>query len=328
MPDRGTSERSLIAVTGANGFVGQALCADLTRSGHAVRPLVRTLAAGPAAAASSTDGTVIVGDIHSGTDWSIALQGVHCVVHCAARVHVMHETAADPLTQFRAVNTEGTRALARQAAAAGVRRLVYVSSIKVLGEHSEPRRPFTTDSPADPQDPYGQSKWEAEQALHQLARETGLEVVVVRPPLVYGPGVAGNFRQLVRLVASGIPLPLGAIDNRRSLIALDNLVSLLRLCVGHSAAPGQTFLASDGDAPSTPRLVQGLATAMGRQARLWPVPVAWLMAAGRLTGHRAQVERLVQSLEVDDRHTRRELGWAPGVTFEEGLRRAVGSAMP
>lgn len=327
MPARGTSERSLIAVTGANGFVGQALCAHLTGSGHTVRPLVRTLAAGPATATAST-GALAVGDIHAETDWSTALQGVQSLVHCAARVHVMHETAADPVSQFRAVNTEGTRALARQAVAAGVRRLVFVSSIKVLGEHTEPRRPFMADSPANPQDPYGQSKWEAEQALHQVARETGLEVVVVRPPLVYGPGVAGNFRQLVRLVASGIPLPLGAIDNRRSLIALDNLVSLLSLCARHPAAPGHTFLASDGDAPSTPRLVQGLAAAMGRQARLWPVPVAWLVAAGRLTGHRAQVERLVQSLEVDDRHTRSVLGWAPSITFEEGLRRAVGAATP
>lgn len=320
-------ERRLIAVTGANGFVGMALCSHLVRTEFVVRPLVRTRSSFRTAPWWSAN-AVQVGDIDAATDWSTALQGVHSVVHCAARVHVMNETALDPLTQFRSVNTEGTRAMALQAAAAGVRRLVYVSSIKVLGEHTEPGHPFSAGSPAGPRDAYGQSKWEAELALHQVAHETGMEVVVVRPPLVYGSGAAGNFRQLVRLVSTGLPLPLGAIDNRRSLIAIDNLVSLLQLCIQHPAAPGQTFLVADGFAPSTPQLVRTLAMAQGRRTPLWSVPEGWLLTAGWLTGRRAQVERLVQSLEVDDRNTREVLAWTPSITFEEGIRRAIAPAVP
>jgi len=317
------TEPSLIAVTGASGFVGRALCDSLSASGHSVRPLVRSRGH-----ARTPVDAMAVGDIGAGTDWSTALQGVHCVVHCAARVHVMHETATNPLAQFRAVNTEGTRSLALQAVALGVRRLVFVSSIKVLGESTSSRLPFTGLDEPQPQDPYSQSKWEAEQALHQISQTRGLELVVVRPPLVYGPGVGGNFRLLARLAASGLPLPLGAVDNRRSLIALDNLVQLLTLCTWHPAAPGHTFLASDGNDPSTPQLVRALAAAQGRSARLLPVTVSWLRAAGRLTGRLDQVERLVGSLQVDDQLTRKVLDWVPSIDFEEGIHRAVGTASP
>lgn len=313
------AEPVVLAVTGASGFVGRALCEALTAQGHAVRPLVRTRTHGRAPATAMP-----VGNIDANTDWTQALRGVDCVVHCAARVHVMRETAYESLAQFRAVNTEGTRALAQQASAAGVRRLVFVSSIKVLGESTEPLTPFTATDLPQPQDAYGQSKWEAEQALHKIGQSTGLQVVVVRPTLVYGPGVGGNFRLLARLAASGLPLPLGAINNRRSLIALDNLVHLLALCTQHPAALGHTFLASDGDDPSTPQLVQTLASAQGKSARLLPVPMPWLRMAGQLAGRGDQVDRLVDSLQVDDRLTRTVLGWAPIIDFEEGIRRTVG----
>lgn len=313
------TDSGLLAVTGAGGFVGRALCDTLTARGHAVRPLVRSRASGRAPATA-----MVVDNIDARTDWSSALRGVDCVLHCAARVHVMNERASDPLAQFRAVNTEGTRALARQAAAAGVRRLVFVSSIKVLGESTPPLRPFSANHAPNPQDPYGQSKWEAEKALHEISQATGLQVVVVRPPLVYGPGAGGNFRLLARLVASGLPLPLGGISNRRSLIGLDNLVDLLSLCAHHPAAAGHTFLASDGNDPSTPELIRALAKAQGRRARLLTVPVSWLHLAGQVTGRRDQIHRLVDSLQADDELTRTVLGWKPLVNFEEGIRRAIG----
>ena len=194
--------------------------------------------------------------------WTPALQGIDAVIHCAARVHVMDERAADPLAEFRAVNVEATRHLAQQAAAAGVRRFVFVSSIKVNGEETTPGRPFTADAEPQPQDPYGQSKLEAERALFEIARQTGLEVVVVRPPLVYGPGVKANFASLMRALQRRLPLPFGSIDNRRSLVARDNLVDLLVLCTRHPAAAGQVFLVSDGEDLSTAQLCRGLSRAM------------------------------------------------------------------
>ena len=271
--------------------------------------------------------SLMVGQIDGHTRWQAALEGVDTVLHLAARVHVMNEKASDPLTAFRDVNTAGTLNLARQAAAAGVRRLVFLSSIKVNGEHTAPGRPFTADQPAQPEDPYGQSKWEAEQGLQAVSAETGLEVVVVRPPLVYGPGVKANFLKLMNAVARGTPLPLGAVDNRRSLLALDNLTDLLLRCVEQPAAAGHTFLASDGQDLSTPDLVRALARAMGRPARLWPVPVAWLRMAGKLLGRGPQIDRLIGSLQVDIGHTRRVLGWTPRLTVEQGLRLAVQDVM-
>lgn len=311
---------SLVAVTGAAGFVGGALAATLIGAGRAVRPLLRVAREGHTAGGRSV---VAVGDIGPATDWSAALAGVDCVVHCAARVHVMKEAAADPLAAFRAVNTGGTRRLAEQAAAAGVRRLVFVSSIKVNGERTAPEASFLFSDPPAPEDAYGLSKWEAEQALWQVAAFTGLEVVVVRPPLVYGPGVGANFFRLLRLVERGWPLPLGAVDNRRSQVALDNLVDLLATCIDHPAAAGQTFLVSDGEDLSIPELIRRLARTMGRPDRLWPVPVPLLRLGGRLLGHSAEVARLVGSLQVDIEHTCRTLGWRPPITVDEGLRRAV-----
>lgn len=306
-----------IAVTGASGFVGRALCASLRAQGRTVSPLVRT--------AKLTDpiGARALGDMGSDASWSSALQGVDCVVHCAARVHVVHDEDPDPLGAFRRVNVAGTRALAMAGAAAGVRRLVYLSSLKVLGEQTQPGSPFHAHSPPAPKDAYGQSKWEAEQALREISSTTGLEVVVVRPPLIYGPGVRANFLRLMQLVAKGFPLPLGGIHNRRSLLALDNLTDLLQICVDHPAAAGKTFLASDDRDLSTPELIRGLAAAMGRSATLLPLPASWLRLAGRLTRQTPQIERLMGSLQVDIGHTREVLSWTPPRTVQEGLKLAV-----
>lgn len=266
---------------------------------------------------------MVVGDIGPDTQWSTALAGVDCVVHCAARVHLMRESASDPLKAYRQVNSEGTRRLAEAAAAAGVGRLVFISSVKVMGETTAPGRPFRGDDVPCPADPYGQSKWEAEQALQAVASQSGLEVVVVRPPLVYGPGVRANFLRLMHAVQRGWPLPLGAVDNRRSMVALDNLVDLVAVCVHHPDAAGQTFFVSDGTDLSTPGLIRAMAAAYGVPPNLWSVPVGLLRLAGTLTGQRDSVDRLVDSLQVDIETTRQRLGWQPVVTTEEGLRRLV-----
>lgn len=305
----------VVAVTGATGFVGRALCQHLRARGLSVRALTRS--------ASGGEDTWAVGDLGPGTDWNQSLQGVDCVVHCAARVHMVQDTDPDPLQSYRRVNVEGSRSLAIAAAAAGVRRLVFLSSLKVHGERTAPGHPFTSGMAPAPEDAYGQSKWEAEQVLHEVAGRTGLELVVVRPPLVYGPGVKANFLKLMNAVARGTPLPLGSVDNRRSLLALGNLTDLLHQCVEQPAAAGHTFLASDGQDLSTPDLVRALARALDRPARLWPVPVAWLRMAGKLLGRGPQIDRLIGSLQVDIGHTRRVLGWTPRLTVEQGLRLAV-----
>lgn len=299
-----------VLVTGANGFVGRAVRTVLRQAGHATLPAVRR----PSGLAEER----VVGDIDPATDWRAALSGVESVVHLAARVHVMNDSAMDPLTAFRSINTAGTLNLARQCAAAGVRRFVFVSSVKVNGE--ERAAPYTeADAPA-PEDAYALSKWEAEQGLRQIAAETGLEVVILRPPLVYGPGVGANFLALLRAVARGMPLPLGAIDNRRSLIYVGNLAAAILCCLEHPAAAGKTFLVSDGEDVSTSGLVRRMAAALGRPARLLPVPPALLRFAARLAKKSALAIRLLDSLTVDSSAIRRELGWSPPFTLDEGLR--------
>ena len=301
----------IVAVTGANGFVGGALCRSLTERQVAVRALTRS--------ENSGDAVRAVGDLGPDTDWGRNLLGVDCVVHCAARVHMLNDAAADPLQAFRRVNVEGSRSLAIAAAAAGVRRLVFLSSLKVHGEQTEPGRPFTPDLPARPEDAYGLSKWEAEQVLREVSARTGLELVVVRPPLVYGPGVKANFLRLMQLVARGWPLPFGAVDNRRSLIALGNLTDLLQVCTVHPGAAGQVFLASDDHDLSTPDLIRRIARSLNRPARLWPVPVPWLRTAGRLAGRSPQIERLIGSLQVNIGHTKQVLGWTPRLTVDQAM---------
>ena len=309
-----------VCVTGASGFVGLHLGGALASADRPVRGCVRTL---PSVMPAAGVEFVSVGEINASTDWSSALVGAECVIHCAARAHVMHETEADALAAYRSVNVDGSRRLAEQAAAAGVRRLVYLSSIKVNGEQTALGAPFLfSDTPA-PEDPYGVSKWEAEQALWEVAANTALEVVVVRPPLVYGPGAKGNLARLLKLVRSGVPLPLGAVQNQRSLIGLDNLVDLLIRCVDHPAAAGQTLLVSDGEDVSTPDLLRHMAAALGRSARLLPVPAPLLRLAGRALGKQAEIDRLVGSLQIDSRRTCELLDWTPPVSVAEGIRRMV-----
>ncbi len=304
-------------MTGATGFVGRSLHETLSDTGYGVRRAVRS-------AERSTKGspgageTVEVGDIGPDTVWGPALNGAGSVVHLAARVHVMRESAGDPLAEFRRVNVAGTERLAREAAAAGARRLVYVSSVKVNGE-STPERPFTEKDEPDPQDPYGVSKFEAEKVLQTVSEETGIEVVVLRPPLVYGPGVRANFLSLMRLVDRGLPLPLGAVDNRRSLIYVGNLAGAIVAALERPEAAGETFLVSDGEDVSTAGLVRKLASALGRPARLLPVPPALMLTAGKVTGKSDAVGRLVGSLAVDSGRIRRRLGWQPNHTLDEGL---------
>lgn len=302
-------------ITGANGFVGKPLCAELLRQGQSVRAAVRQ-----SNLLRDDIEAVRVGNIDGNTDWLNSLCGVDVVIHLAARVHVMSDTVADPLAEFRRVNTAGTEHLARCAAASGVKRLIYVSSIKVNGEETHNEKQFSeTDVPA-PQDAYGISKWEAEQALRRVADETGLEVVIVRPPLIYGPGVKGNFVQMLGVVAKHIPLPFASVYNHRDLLYVGNLVDALITCATHSAAAGQTYLICDGEAVSTPGLLRQLATGMGITPRLFPCPPALLKLAGKLVGKSQQLERLLGSLRVDGDKMRTDLNWVPPYSLRQGLQ--------
>ena len=301
-------------ITGANGFVGKALCAELLRQGQSVRAAVRS-----ANTPIENLEVAAVGSIDGETDWTDALRGVDVVIHCAARVHVMRDTAANPLAEFRRVNTLGTEALARAAAQVGVKRFVFLSSIKVNGEETRGTA-FTELDTANPQDSYAISKWEAEQALHRIAAETGMEVVVLRCPLVYGPGVKGNFLRLMQAVDRGIPLPLALAANHRSLIYLGNLISVIITCLERREAAGKTYLVSDGEDVSIAQLISQMALALGRPVRLWPCPVGLIKFVGKVTGKSDEVARLLGSLCIDSSKIRRELGWVPPHTLKQGLR--------
>ncbi|MBE0508388.1 MAG: SDR family oxidoreductase [Marinospirillum sp.] len=305
-----------ILLTGATGFVGSAVLQRLVADSKAdVAVTVRS------ENTSLAVPTFCVGDLSPTTDWHEALTGCEVVIHAAARAHIMKDEMADPLAEYHRVNVEGTFNLARQAAKAGVKRFVFISSIKVNGEQTPLGNPFSPDDQPAPEDAYGVSKLEAEQGLQQLAFETGMEVVIIRPPLVYGSGVKGNFASMVKLVGKGLPLPLGAIHNQRSLVALDNLVDLIVTCVDHPAAADQVFLAGDGQDLSTTELLRGVAQAMGKPSRLVPVPAKLLMFGARVLGKKAVAQRLLGSLQVDISKTQSLLGWQPPVTVEEGLKR-------
>lgn len=309
---------NVVLVTGATGFVGGEVCRQLLDRGWRVRAALRRSYELPAEIEPA-----VVGDIGVDTDWTAALDGVRAVIHLAARVHVMHESASDPLGEFRRVNVAGTSRLATQAATAGVGRLVFVSSIKVNGESTDGRPPFTETDPAAPSDPYGVSKWEAETELLNISATSNLEVAIVRPPLVYGPGVGGNLRRILRAVSSGLPLPFAAVDNRRSLIGVWNLADLLLRVLTHPQAAGETFLAADTQNLSTPALIRGLAAGMGRPARLFSVPQGLLAAVGRWSGRGAEMNRLCGSLEVNASKARTLLNWEPPVAVEDGLLRTA-----
>ena len=316
----------MIFVTGATGFVGKAVVQRLLADDQSRRVVVAVRRDGQQWPENVLPR--VTGDLEPSTDWSVALGGVSSVVHCAARVHVMADTATNPLDEFRWVNVQGTLNLARQAAAVGVRRFVFVSSIKVNGEATKPSVPFSADDIPAPMDAYGVSKMEAEQGLREIALQTGMEVVIIRPPLVYGPGVKANFAAMMRWLRRGVPLPLGAIHNQRSLVALDNLVDLIVTCLSHPAAANQTFLVSDNEDISTTELLRRMGRAMGRPARLIPVPTSWLKLAAAMAGKRLVAQRLCGSLQVDIEKTRRLLGWRPPVSLDEGLRRAMGGIRP
>lgn len=312
-----------VLLTGANGFVGRALWALATGRGITVRAITRLPCELPGVGRSLS---VYAMDEH--TDWQAALARVGVVVHLAARVHVMVDNAENSLDEFRRVNVQGTLNLARQAATAGVRRFIFISSAKVNGEATQPGKPFTADDAPAPLGAYGVSKMEAEQGLHEIASQTGMEVVVIRPPLVYGPGVKANFFTMMRWLQRGVPLPLGAIYNQRSLVALDNLVDLIVTCMTHPAAVNQTFLVSDGEDVSTAELLRRLGEAMNCPARLISVPAYWLERAASLIGKRDMAQRLCGSLQVDIQKTRQLLGWKPPLTLDQGLKKAAEGLAP
>ena len=360
-----------VLVTGANGFIGRALCKRMLADGYQVRGAVR--AERQMTVLPSGVERVQIGNIGPKTDWSKALVCIDGIVHLAARVHVMHDSAADPLSAFRRVNAAGTKRLAQQAAEAGVKRLVYISSVKVNGEKTEvesrgqrsgiktnsgiegfrnlgiegrkgrrsavyaklrrarevrgqggePKQFFSEKDVPEPQDPYAVSKWEAEQVLNDIAGKRGLEIVILRPPLVYGPGVRANFLRLVKLVKRGIPLPFGRVKNCRSLIYIENLVDAIVTCMTNPNAAGKTYFVSDREDVSTPDLIRRIAAASGRRALMLPVPVWMMRMAGRIIGRSDELERLFGSLTVDISKIHGELGWKPPFTMMEGIRETV-----
>jgi len=309
---------SRILITGATGFIGRALVPALLARGHqvisAVRPGHETTQAGTEAR--------LVGDIGPDTDWRAALDGVEAVVHLAARVHVMRETGRDPEAIYRQTNAEGTRRLAVEAAGAGVKRLVFLSTVKVNGEQT-PAGPFTEADRPRPAGPYALSKWAAEEALFEVAAKTSIETVILRPPLVYGEGVGGNFLSLLKLCRSAPPLPFSALGNARSLIYLGNLVDAIARALEHPAAAGKTFLVRDGEDLSTPELIRRTAAALGRPTRFFPLPLYFVRFLAGIAGKSAAIERLLGSLRVDDGKIRRELDWTPPFTVLQGLGRTA-----
>lgn len=304
-----------VLVTGANGFVGRALLERLQQQADC-RVVAGVRLFPPPPGFESLE----LGELDGRSLDPALLAGVDVVVHCAARVHVIRETVDDSLEAFRAVNVQGSLALARAAAKAGVRRFIYLSSLKALGEVSMPGAPLGADSPLQPVDDYGRSKAEAEQALQNLCAGSAMQLVIIRPPLVYGPGVKGNLHSLLRVLELGIPLPLGHIDNRRSLVALDNLVDLIVTCLEHPAAAGQALLVSDGDDLSTTRLLRLLAQGLERPARLLPLPESWLVWLFRLFGRGGMAQRLCGWLQVDSSSTCQLLGWYPPCRLEDAMR--------
>lgn len=302
-----------VLVTGANGFVGRALIMRLLEKNYEVRAAVRQ--------SCGMANEYVIGDIGPDTDWTVALRGGHAVVHLASRVHVMRDRSTDPRAAYLEVNTKGTLNLARQAADAGISRFVFTSTIKVHGEGGDAA--YTeADLPA-PQDAYALSKWEAEQGLREIAAETGMEVVILRFPMVYGPGVGANFLRLIHAVDNGFPLPFGGIDNHRSLIYLGNLVDAIVTCLTHSDAANKTFLLSDDEDVSTPELIRRLAKALSCPARMTHIPASWLRMAGKLVGKSKEIDRLLGSLVVDGRAMHRELGWSPPFSMDEGLTTTI-----
>ena len=307
----------VILLTGGTGFVGKQLYSALIKS-HKVLCALRNKRS------PDFGECVEISEIDKKTQWGDALSGVNCVIHCAARVHIMNDSSSDPLAEFRVVNTEGTLNLARQAAEAGVKRFVFLSSIKVNGESTSGLQPFTAFDARSPEDAYGISKSEAEEQLLALGKETGMDIVIIRPPLVYGEGVIANFESLMKLVGKGFPLPFRAINqNKRSLVSVYNLVYFIKVCIDHPNAANQVFLVSDDDDMSTARMVALMAKAQGKANLSLPVPVWCFKLAGKLFKKEAVVDRLVGSLQLDIEHTKKTLDWVPPYTVEHGFQLAA-----
>jgi nucleoside-diphosphate-sugar epimerase len=298
----------MILVTGAGGFVGTAVVSELAKRGISHRAVTR----------AQREGCFGVGNIDSSTDWTAGLDRVHTIIHLASRTRVASETVAGDITRFQAADVDSTLNLARQAIQAGIRRFVFISTIKVNGEATEPGRPFTAEDTPNPQNPYSQSKFEAERGLLALSRESGLEVTIIRPPLVYGPGVKANFAMMLDWVNRGIPL-LGSVFNKRSFVFVGNLADLVILTTIHPNAAGRVFLVSDGEDLSTTELFRRMARALGRPSRVMPLPASLLTLAAAAVGQRGVASRLTESLQVDATKTRQLLGWAPRKNVDEGL---------
>jgi len=314
-----------VLVTGADGFVGKVVCRRLLEAGYTPRAALWNAELWPKlqAATSGLSEFAVIGDLGANPNLNDALENVAAIVHLAARVHVMQDDTLDPLKEYRRVNVDGTEALACAAAKLGVRRMVFVSTVKVNGESSS-GKPFTEGDPPDPQDPYAVSKWEAEEALRRVAAKTGLEIVIVRPPLVYGPGVRANFLRLMSLVERGIPLPLPDTKNRRSLVGVENLADLLTLCASHPGAVNETFMVSDREDVTTRDLIARIARVLGRSARFVPISEFAVRFAARLVGKEDAINRLLGSLTVSSDKAGQRLGWKPPVTLDSGLAATAG----
>ena len=309
-----------ICITGANGFIGRTLCKSLKTPNNHIRGFVRTM---DLHNNSSETKKISVGDICSKTNWKDYLFGFDCIIHCAGLNHQMSNIK--DINVFNLVNTDGTKRLAEQAVEAGIKRVVFLSSVKVNGESTDQitKQKFSHKNISNPQDPYAISKLEAEKALWEISSRTGLEVVVVRLPLVYGNGVKGNLARLIKLVRSGIPLPLSLVKNQRSMIGIDNLADLLTHCIYRPEASGKTFLASDGEDLSTPELIKLVASSMEKKVNLFPFPISMLKFLASVLGKREEINRLVGSLQIDISYTKKTLDWTPPISIEEGIRRMV-----
>jgi len=308
-----------ILVTGADGFVGNTLCPYLETKGHSVRRAVWKIKD----RFSPEHNWIETGNIGTKENWSETVRDVHAIVHLAGRAHILHETAVDPLAQFRQVNVEATRRLAQAAAETGVKRFIFVSSIGVTGDHTLPGQVVTEETPPAPRKDYAISKWEAEQALQEIASQSTLEVVIIRPPLVYGPGVKGNFLRLLKLIDRRVPLPLGSIQNQRSLISVTNLADFITLCTIHPDAANETFVIADGQGVSIPTLIRRIAYHLEITVMLIPVPKTVLLGVARVFRVKHSLDQLVNSLVVDATKAKKLLGWTPVTTMDEELAKTT-----
>jgi len=318
------SKSSRVLVTGANGFVARHVVSRLMSDDHRVRLTTRTSASLRAAREkfSGIDDVIAVGEL-ADADWTKAVKDVDCVIHLAARVHMMHETSSNPLVEYRRSNVDATVNLAKVAIQAGVRRFIYISSIKVNGEFTIPGQVFSQRDLPNPSDPYAQSKWQAELRLRELCKTASMELVIVRPPLIFGPGVGANFLRLINWVKRGIPLPLGLIANERSLLYVENFADALVKMINAPAVVGNTYTIADQPALSTANLIREIAKASGKSPRLLPVPIFVLKFLGKLTRQSSAIDRLTQSLLVDPHQLYRDLDWQPPISMADAISRTL-----